>query len=200
MKALYVALGDSLTAGYGVRLGSGFAEKYTQILQAGGKPFHLLNIGVNGLTVGGLNALLLQRGIALNVARSELITLTIGSNDLLGSGRRALQGLGDESFLVGFSSELDLLGQQIRRLNPLVLVQVANLYNPLPAGSYAQYTEQAQVLINQTNKILQNWGKKYGFQVLRIDRVFRGREKLFIGPDSIHPNALGYEAMASAFR
>ena len=108
----------------------GFAEKYTQFLQVSGKPFQLLNIGVNGLTVGGLNAPLQQPGIALNVARTELITLTIGSNDLLGFGRRALQGLGDESFLVGFSSELDFLGPQLRRLNPQVPVQVANLYNP----------------------------------------------------------------------
>ena len=201
MSSYYLALGDSLTAGYGVGIRN-FAFLYYSYLRSFNPQLHYVNYGINGLTTGDLAALLWSNSYLKSlVSQAETITLTVGSNDLLQVAKSILQGgkVNSSLILASLERNLDLIGSQIRHLNPRALVKVATLYNPLPAGPYYLYAAAGRGLIAQANEIIINWAKRYGFMVIPIDKAFRGREQLVLGADHLHPNQLGHRIIAEAF-
>lgn len=201
MPNYYLALGDSITAGYGVG-SKNFAYLYYSYLRSFNPNLHYINYGINGLTTGGL-ANLLSTNVNLKnwVTQAEVITITIGSNDLLHAAVSILRGTKVEIFatLANMERNLDFIGSQIRHLNPRALVKAGTIYNPLPAGPYYRYAGQAQPFIAQANKVLVHWAKRYGFNVIPIDKAFQGRERLVIGPDYLHPNFQGHQIIATEF-
>ena len=201
--SLYLALGDSITAGYGVGTIFSFPTLYGNFLRRHNPDLTVHNLSINGLTTQGLLRLL-QCNLNLRqlVSRASLITITIGSNDLLSLIRNSNQSLNTSQLpiiLRSMGKTLAQAGEVIRRLNPKVIVKVATIYNPLPAGPYAQYNEQVQRVIDTANAVIIAWAKRYGFVVVYIDREIRGKEWFLIGPDYGHPNATGYGVIAKAF-
>lgn len=76
---VYVALGDSITAGYGLSEGEKcFAELVA--LEGG---YELINHGVTGHKVPDILAQLTDPAVLADVARAEIITITCGGNDLM---------------------------------------------------------------------------------------------------------------------
>ncbi len=199
--SLYVALGDSITAGYGV--GShNFAQLYYSTLLSQTPKLRFINFSINGLTTSKQANLLISNPSLRNfITQARVITLTIGSNDLIGVGIAILRGSQPNipATLANMTQQLQFIGQQIRSLNPVALVKVSTIYNPLPAGPYYQYSAPAQGLMNQANEIIVHWAKRYGFGVVQVDRAFRGKENLVIGPDHFHPNLIGHQIIASEF-
>jgi len=197
----YIALGDSITAGYGV--GSrNFAFIYYSYLRAFNPNLSYINHGINGLTTGGLaNLLLTNENLKNMVRQAEFITITIGSNDLLRFAVAILQGKRVNSFdaLSNMEKNLELMGSQIRQLNPRALVKVGTIYNPLPTGPYYHYTVPAQRLIIQTNKTIIHWAKRYQFISVPLEKAFQGREKLLLASDHLHPNLIGHQIIATEF-
>lgn len=135
------------------------------------------------------------------ITQAEVITITIGSNDLLRVGTAILQGEKINMFvaLSNMERNLDLIGSQIRRINPKALVKVGTIYNPLSVGQYYQYSGTAQALIVQINKSIVHWAERYRFNVVRIDKAFQGREHLVLGVDHLHPNLMGHQIIATEF-
>lgn len=198
---IYLALGDSITAGYGVG-GRSFANRYYSYLRSFNPNLHYINCGINGLTSSGLAKLFLTNQNLMNIVnKAEVISITIGSNDLLRTSASILRGTQAEIFssLASMEKSLDIIGSQIRYLNPRTLVKIGTIYNPLPAGPYYQFSGAAQNFILQANKIIIHCAKRYGFIVVPIDKLFQGRERLVIGPDHIHPNLLGHQIIAAGF-
>lgn len=200
---LYLALGDSITRGYGVPSSASFPTLYADFLRRHDPYLRLLNLGVNGLTTNGLLASLqYNHDLRQSVSEAELITLTIGSNDLLHLIRNPHQTMNMSQLPTIFNhlnKTLALTGAELRHLNPRATIKVATLYNPLPAGPYALYMALAQGVIDNANRIIVTWARHYGFIVVCLDRVFRGKEHLLISPDYLHPNAAGYQVIAKAF-
>lgn len=201
MPNYYLALGDSITAGYGV--GSrNFTFLYYSYLRSFNPNLRYINYGINGLTTDGLANLLSSNGNLKNlVTQAKVVSITIGSNDLLHVAVSILRGTRVDIFatLSNMERNLDLIGTQIRRLNPSALVKVGTIYNPLPAGPYYQYSGPAQVVIAQANKIIVHWAKRYGFNVVSVDKAFQGRARLVIGTDHLHPNLLGNQIIANEY-
>ena len=197
-----MALGDSITAGYGVESSFSFPSLYAAFLRRHNPDLHVLNCGVNGLTTSGLlNLLQTNNNLCHSVSQASLITLTIGSNDLLHFIEKPNQIM-NTSLKHTFNTmgqNLSKIGDVLRRLNPRATVKVATLYNPLPAGPYVQYFEQAQGVLDNANTMIVTWAKRYGADPVYIDREFRGKERLLIGQDYAHPNATGYQEIAKAF-
>lgn len=201
--SLYLALGDSITAGYGVGTAFSFPTIYGDFLRRHDPDLSVHNMGINGLTTQGLLELLyFHRGLRQLVAQASLITITVGSNDLLRLIRNAHQSINASRvaiILANMDKMFALIGKVLRQLNPRAMVKVATLYNPLPAGPYAQYYGQVQGVMDTANALLISVAKRYGLVVVYVDREIRGKERSLIGLDYGHPNVAGYRAIAKAF-
>ncbi|HEU4838089.1 MAG TPA: GDSL-type esterase/lipase family protein, partial [Micavibrio sp.] len=76
-----VALGDSLTAGYGLQSGEDFASKLQESLIREGLDVRIDNAGISGdTTAGGLARL--DRAIE-GEQRPDLVLVALGANDML---------------------------------------------------------------------------------------------------------------------
>lgn len=201
--SLYLALGDSITAGYGVGNSISFPSIYGDFLRRHNQDLKVYNLGVNGLTTQGLlEQLLFNRRLRQLVSLASLITITIGSNDLLHLIKNSKQSINTSQLpmiMTNLGNTLAQIGTVLKRLNSRATVKIATLYNPLPAGPYAQYYLQAQRVIDIANALLITWSKRYGFVVVYLDREIKGKEPALIGPDYGHPNASGYRVIAKAF-
>jgi lysophospholipase L1-like esterase len=201
--SLYLALGDSITAGYGVGKFFSFPTAYVQFLMRHEPDLQLLNFGVNGMTTNGLLVSLRQNSsVRQNVCRASLVTLTIGSNDFLQSLRNSSGNLNLPQLTLTLNTlgkTMCQVGEELRSMNPWATLKIGTLYNPLPAGPYAQYSRQVQQILDQANSMICTWAKNYNGNVAYIDREFRGKEQHLLGPDFAHPNVAGYQRIARAF-
>ena len=203
--SLYLALGDSITAGYGVSSSFSFPTIYANFLSRHHSDLCLLNQGVNGLTTSELlNLVRVNQGLRHSITQAALITLTIGSNDFLnlienGNFDQAFNPSQLPFILKNMSNTLAQVGEEMRRLNSGATVKVATLYNPLPAGPYAHFSALVQRVIASANRIIVSWAKHYGAVVVFLDREIRGKEQFLIGQDYAHPNEAGYQVIAKAF-
>jgi lysophospholipase L1-like esterase len=199
---VYLALGDSITAGYQVGLNNSFATFFSAFLSSYLPCLSYINLGTNGLTTGGLAGMLADNLQICNLVRSaKVISITIGSNDLLGFSINALQE-GQVNFpvvLTRMANNFESIGQQVRFLNQNILVLVGNFYNPLPAGPFQGYAAIAQAVIDQANLLLLAWAKRFNFRLVQIDRLFRGKEVFMLGADHMHPGLSGHQAIAAEF-
>ncbi len=90
MSYQYTAIGDSLTTGFGALPGNGFVPVYRRMAEARLRtPIRLTNLGINGLTTDGLEQRLkADYNFRLAVSDADLITISIGGNDLIKAVRR----------------------------------------------------------------------------------------------------------------
>lgn len=83
---VYVALGDSISTGYGLESPS--TEGFASLVANGG--YSLTNLAVNGNTANGILAQLATDEIKAVVSNAELITITCGGNDLMNALYQAI--------------------------------------------------------------------------------------------------------------
>lgn len=76
----YLALGDSISTGYGLAnvKEEGFAD-----LLAAELNYKLINRAINGNTTGGLALQLVDKNVQKYIADAQLVTITIGGNDMM---------------------------------------------------------------------------------------------------------------------
>ena len=77
-----LAFGDSLTAGYQLRPGEGFAPQLEQALRAKGRDVRVINGGVSGDTTAQGRARIAW-GLAGMKAKPDLVIIELGANDML---------------------------------------------------------------------------------------------------------------------
>lgn len=88
-EKVYLALGDSITTGYGLAPDEpGFANL---VAREGG--YTLINRAINGNTMPGLLAQLMDPAVLADAAKARLITITCGGNDLMGMLFQEIAGL-----------------------------------------------------------------------------------------------------------
>ncbi|MDR6225017.1 GDSL-type esterase/lipase family protein [Desmospora profundinema] len=197
----YLVLGDSVARG----LGSGKAvpHGYSSLVVKGlGEeeriPLELSNQGVSGQTSERLLQSLEQTEIREQVADADLISLTIGGNDLLKEALRQnnpVRVLSNfEHIQQTYNSNLDQILKEIRTLNPDAPILLTSLYNPIsPSEPY----------YGMSNKLLRQWNlgmKKtaYHYPLTHVVDVY-DRLRTAQGEwlhDEIHPNEQGYRLIA----
>ena len=190
----YMALGDSLVAGYGaipatqgyvyLLYKEGVFDKVTNTL--------LSNAGVPGVT--SRQVLDHQVPQAIEAFRPTVITLTVGGNDLL----RILKGANAGQVLSEFQINFTLILQNLRTALPNTRIVVSNLYTiPQIAG--------ADQIVPIFNDIVAGVASAFNVPVADVYSAFHGRHGLLLierhgaAPDEVHPTNAGYRIMAQAF-
>ena len=214
---MYLALGDSLTAGVGVpdkredfvARFHGYLEKQT------GQQLGLTNLGVPGESTSTmLNAGQLEQAVATikgDPKRVRVLTLGIGANDLLGhmasaacqsdpTGtdcqnrvRAALQ-----TFPPNFKR---IAGQLAAAVDPSTQVIVMNVYNPFNFGTGVPAEQLSNQTVKSLNDAIAAEAKTRGWQVADAGTAIGNRAATLtsILSGDVHPTALGYQAIAYAF-
>jgi len=190
----YMALGDSLSAGFGaVPATNGFVYLIYRSGALDTVPNTLLaNAGVPGAT--SRQVLDYQVPQAIEAFRPQVITITVGGNDLL----RILSGDTPAQVLAEFQANLTQILALLRSGLPGTRIVVGNLYTiPEIPG--------ADDVVPIFNDIVQQVANGFGVPVADVYGAFQGREGLLLierhaaDPFQVHPTNAGYRAMARAF-
>ncbi len=168
-----VVLGDSLSAGYGLKPADAFPALLSEKATASGKRIHIVNAGVNGdTTAGGL-----RRLPRLLDNRVDVLVVELGIND-------AFRGVPVPEIRANLQQIID----RTRARYPEARIVIAGMQLPGYAGDDylaafgAMYTELAQ----------RNHAELVPFL---LDGV-AGNPQLNL-PDLIHPNASGQKILAA---
>ena len=160
-----LALGDSLTAGYGLPSGQGFTDQLEARLKAEGYPVRVLNAGVSGDTSAGGRARL-DWALA---DRPDIAIVELGAND-------GLRGLEPEAMRANLDSTL-------RRLREAgVRVLLTGMRAPPNLGRAYE---------DAFNRVFPELAKKHGvaYYPFFLDGV--AADASLNQPDGIHPNRKG---------
>jgi acyl-CoA thioesterase-1 len=131
-----LALGDSLTAGYGLKQGEGFAGQLQTAFRKMGRPVTVINGGVSGdTTAGGLARI----DWALS-DQPKVVIIELGANDMLrgidpGNTRQNLAGIiekvqaaGAKVLLAGMKSQRNLGADYVQKFDA-IYPDLAKQYN-----------------------------------------------------------------------
>ena len=217
----YVALGDSLTQGVGDTTNQGgFVPLVAQSLtNEEGYQVDVQNFGVAGNTSNQiLKRMKGQAEIADALSKADLMTLTVGGNDLRKVILDNITSLKISTFKkpsVAYSKRLVEIIELARKDNPDLPIYVLGIYNPF----YLNFPEMTDM---QT--IVDNWNQTTQDTIAKFDKVYfvpindllyqgidgqegivqtSGDEKKIINDalyqeDNFHPNNTGYEIMKRA--
>lgn len=167
-----VFLGDSLSAGSGVKPREAFPVLVSEKIKERGLPFEVVNAGMGGdTTAGGLRRLdwLLQRKV-------DVLVLELGGND-------GLRGLP----VSNIKSNLQAMVDKAKAKYPDVKIVIAGMQMPPNVGAtYAEEFKQAFFDVAKQNN------------ATMIPFLLEGVGGLheFNQPDLIHPNPLGHRIVA----
>lgn len=190
----YMALGDSLAAGYKAMPAT---QGYVYLLYGSGAiaPLPRLlfaNAGVPGAT--SQDVLDHQVPQALTAYRPDVITISVGGNDLL----MIMQGADAGAVLTSFQTNLTQILQRLRAGLPRARIYINNLYTvPQIAGA-----DQVVPIFNQ---IVAQVAQAFAVPVADVYSAFLGRPELLLinrpgfAADEVHPTNAGYRAMARAY-
>ena len=143
MSYQYTAIGDSLTTGFGALPGNGFVPVYRRMAEGRLRSnVASTNLGVNGLTTSELEQRL--RGSAMTreaIRAADIITLSIGGNDLIHAAKAAArqpENLSKElrrslqECKQNFAAIMSILFQLKTGTRRPFIIRIVGLYNPYP--------------------------------------------------------------------
>lgn len=215
----YLAIGDSLTEGVGDESGQG---GYVSILEKDlesyyGSPVISANYGVAGNTSQQvLSRMQEDSSLKKELKKSDLITMTVGGNDILAVIRQNLAQLDRTSFLKPskvYQKNLSEMISLAKKSNKEVRIYVLGLYNPF----YLNFPEirEMQTIVDEwnqaTKEVVSNYPNVYFVSI--NERLYKGidenegivqsegdkrrvlNDALFSG-DHFHPNHIGYQIMS----
>ncbi|GGC81562.1 SGNH/GDSL hydrolase family protein [Enterococcus wangshanyuanii] len=225
----YAAIGDSLTEGIGDLTNSGgFVPLVANDLQ---EEYHLNGVQTDNFGKNGdrsdqiLKRIKKKEEIQTGLASADLISLTVGGNDLMKVIKGDIFSLTEESFkkpLKKYQNQVEQLLAEIRKYNPDAPIYVVGIYNPFYLY-FPEITEMQDIVDNWnegTKEIVEAEGNSYFIPI--NDLLYKGmddqvgivsadqtasssenrdiKNNALYEEDRFHPNNLGYQLMASAIR
>lgn len=121
-------------------------------------------------------------------ASGQLVTLTIGGNDLIErEGRWIRDGL------EAFGAEHRRLLETLRATSPAAPLLVANIYRPQTTLS-----EELQAALDVANRLIADNVRAVDASLIDVASAFRGRESILL-TDDIEPTLAGASVIATLF-
>ena len=216
-KTDYVAFGDSIAAGFGLDSPS---EAYPSIL-AEALGFKLSNLAQNGQTSEELKARIagLSKKEKDMVSEAQLITISIGGNDLIGEKNRkvvlseallsVLSGdytMSDEMTEIYQTLKDNLVASisMLRELNPDAVILLQTLYNPYLGGEYTylgyNIGDRLDYYVQKINETYEDARQESDqFFIVDVAEQINGVPEYFYTTFDFHPTAAGHEAIAKIF-
>ncbi|MDF2815788.1 MAG: spore germination lipase LipC [Paenibacillus sp.] len=197
-ELLYVAIGDSLTAGHGAPFEYSFVSRYRALAeQTLAKKVTLHHSGKSGATAGDTLITVRQdETLRTLLQKADLITITAGGNDLIQAAKSYYFERDSnilKSALVQYGTHMRQLVEEIRglKLNKrrLYAIRMIGIYNPMPEF------HEAVFWVKRFNAHLERLEKGV-FRTVSIYDVFDGREQELLADDHFHPNSEGYRLIA----
>ena len=192
-----LVVGDSLAKGTGDETGKGFAVDVLDAFRRKGRA-EITNLAVNGVESPEILSLVESANVRAIAARSDLILVSAGGNDL-SHGARAGAALTDVADSVSASRERyakslrGILGA-LRESNPSARIAVLGLYDPFNDDKTAGRLGSSVVL--QWNALIQETALGFpNVAVIPTFDLFEGRPDR-LSADHYHPNAAAYEEIA----
>lgn len=221
----FVAIGDSLTEGVGDETASGgYVPLVASTLE---EAFSINSIEIENYGVAGdrstqiLKRINEQQEIQDDIASAEIISVTVGGNDLMKVIQNNILGLSVEKFEKPgekYQANLTKLLTTIRQLNSTAPIYVLGIYNPY----YIYFPEitEMQTIIDQwntrTQAVVEQEERMYFVPI--NDLIYQGiisdeeasevpdadtlnelRNNAIYEGDNFHPNYNGYQLIAKAF-
>lgn len=223
----YVAVGDSLTQGVGDETKRGgfvplVADYLTEKYQL--KSIQTENFGISGERSDQiLKRVKKDDELKRSLKSSDLITITVGGNDLLQAFQKNLTASSAKTFarpIKKYEKQVEELLEQVRKLNKTAPIYVVGIYNPY----YLNFPD-----VKEMQKVVNNWNDatkkltKATYQCYFIpvnDLLYKGlpaktsgssdtmtkqsttassvKNNVLYDKDNFHPNNLGYQIMAHA--
>lgn len=217
----YVAIGDSLTEGVGDTTGQGgFIPLLGNNLNATyGYEISSKNYGIAGNTSNQiLNRMKDDHEITESLSKADLMTLTVGGNDVMAVIRKNLSDLDVNTFdkpSKDYQKRLRKIIELARENNKNLPIYILGIYNPFYLN-FPEVTEM-QTVVENWNKATRKVTKEYRnvYFVPINDLLYKGidgeegivqtagkqttviNDALF-ADDLFHPNNTGYQLMADA--
>ncbi|MDR1568317.1 MAG: SGNH/GDSL hydrolase family protein [Streptococcaceae bacterium] len=217
----YVAIGDSLTQGVGDTTNQGgFIPILSNDLEATYN-YRVTsdNYGVSGNTSSQIiKRIKTQKKLQKSIKTAELITITVGGNDVMKVIRENFDHLSAKSFkkpVTAYQKRLTELLTLIRSYNQTAPIYVLGIYNPFYLN-FPEITTMQDVVDDWNEKTQTTVEENNCYFVPINDLLYRGingsegvtsqdsgqtvvaNDALF-EEDHFHPNNTGYQIMADAF-
>jgi lysophospholipase L1-like esterase len=191
-----VAIGDSLTYGYGDNSSEGYTgrleEKLDKIYEGN---IDVENFGIYGQDTLNVKRQLTTPAVLKEVQEADAIIIFIGTNDMLHANGGDLAPLHREKLQQAentYRKNIEEILQWTERNNPESPILLLGLYNPYPRN------EKIGNIIDGWNQNIKAAAANHPHvSWVPTDDLFVGREKKLYFYDSLHPNARGYELIAA---
>ena len=205
---LYAALGDSITFGYNLSPGPQIVPSDQAYPFLAGKAlgYETVDNGIPGLTTSGLLRLVTTGQYNQQLREASLVTIDIGSNDLLQIAGSYLANqqplpLSVVQRLRGAAAHFAPLDAQLIRAvkaRTKARVVLLNLYDPLPPG--LPLFTQSEQSIGAMNRIITREAAVFQLPVIDVYSLFNGRQLVDVRvlEHDVHPTAAGQAQIAAS--
>ncbi len=216
-----LAIGDSLTQGVGDTTNQGgFVPLLARRLDETYRYDTVTsNYGISGNTSRQiLNRMKKQKAIQKNLKTANLMTLTVGGNDVMKVIRENLDHLDTDSFTPGvkaYQKNVKEIIKLARKGNPELPIYIVGIYNPFYLN-FPEMTQMQDIVDNwneQTKQLVADYDGVYFVGI--NDQLYKGVEgqegvvsvsgerttvvnDALFTEDHFHPNNIGYGIMADA--
>ncbi|MCH7322599.1 GDSL-type esterase/lipase family protein [Solibacillus sp. MA9] len=197
----YLALGDSLTRGVGdEKQDYGYTVRLQKQLEQWSmiKSVELDNRGKNGRRSNQLLALLKKGHYDEELAKANLVTITLGGNDVMKIVKNNLFTMEQSMFdkeLPKFINRYDEILQEIRLRNADVPIILIGFYNPM--SIVVDEVTPFESIISEWNTEIDNLSLAYNnVCFVPVEDLFVSNEDMVYHVDFFHPNSTGYDRMA----
>lgn len=217
----YVALGDSIPNGYSVAEDDDLAA-YPQLLAESierekGVTVKLCKYTKNGLTAGGLyEKYLSDAKVQEDLRKADLITITIGANDILNKFRELYaeveNGISDNPKLLIEAAEIvsgwdsgefeedwkNMMEHVRQNRKEDAKIIVTTIYNPVgEIEGLRSLSQAAATVIDEMNGIITENEEAYGYQIADVSAI---RTDNYLQSDGLHPNQEGQRLIMEKIR